>query len=265
MAVEVVDVRGNFVDSVEAGDVFMIVEGGTVASAAVEVPRHVKISYRMPAGRFAPVCARMSVCGAVLRGIPWTIPSLLGDSAILATVAPERRAAFLRELLVWLPRRRYRLLYRGSRDGMNGPAFHERCDHQGPTLVLVQCEEGWVFGGHAGVSWEGPYANKNVACDDAFLFSVTGPYTVAPVRFSVKAGTVDRAMQCCVYDGPTFNFGMYLRGDSTDYPSKSRFLSGCICAIGEGYEDSIGHGFKSLTGDRKFTPAEVEVYVCAHE
>ncbi|MDR3739040.1 MAG: TLD domain-containing protein, partial [Terracidiphilus sp.] len=113
----------------------------------------------------------------------------LDVSAILASVAPERLAAFLGELSAWLPRRAYTLLYRGSRDGMTARAFHRLCDRKGPTLVLVQCDKGWVFGGHAGVSWVSPPGGyKDFASADTFLLSVTGPYTTAPVRFPVKAG-----------------------------------------------------------------------------
>ncbi|MDR3742333.1 MAG: TLD domain-containing protein, partial [Terracidiphilus sp.] len=211
VAVAAVDSEGDVVESIEAEDLCVSVEGGSVVSVALTAMGHVAIVYRVPADRLEPVYVQMSVCGAVVPGSPWTVTSPLGDSANLATVAPERITAFLRELSGWLPRRAYMLLYRGSRDGMTPAAFHRLCDDKGPTLVLVRCSDGWVFGGHAGASWEtDPRGPTHVASADAFLFSVTGPHTSAPVRFPVKEGNVDRALSCNPFYGPCFGGGLIL-------------------------------------------------------
>ncbi|MDR3742334.1 MAG: TLD domain-containing protein, partial [Terracidiphilus sp.] len=148
-----VDALGDAVGSIEASDVCVSVVGARVTGVSVQQAGGVEVVYRVPATSVAAVTLGLSVCAAALPGSPWTIPCLLGDSAILASVAPERAAAFLRELSAWLPRRGYTLLYRGSRDGMNAATFHGLCDGKGPTLVLVRCDKGWVFGGYAGASW----------------------------------------------------------------------------------------------------------------
>lgn len=51
--------------------------------------------------------------------------------------------------------KKYKLLYRSSRDGLTGKAFHERCNYQGPTITIVKPGEtnGRVFGGYTSANW----------------------------------------------------------------------------------------------------------------
>ncbi|MDR3411792.1 MAG: TLD domain-containing protein, partial [Formivibrio sp.] len=173
-------------------------------------------------------------------------------------------AAFLRELSVWLPRRAYTLLYRGSRDGMTAAAFHGLCDGKGPTLVLVRCEEGWVFGGHADASWVSPPSGvyKMIGSGEAFLFSVTGPYTSAPVRLPVKADEADRALGCHADCGPSFRAGLAACAGSMS-PTDCFDKAGSCCYVGESwscFDDVIGRGDDTLTGAKHFLPTDIEVY-----
>ncbi|MDR3738070.1 MAG: TLD domain-containing protein [Terracidiphilus sp.] len=200
------------------------------------------------------------------------LPQGLSDSAILATVGPDRLAAFLRELCVWLPRRAYTLLYRGSRDGMTAAAFHRLCDGKGPTLVLVRSDTGCVFGGHAGASWTTPVkaecdarGGKCVGSDDAFLFSVNGPVTAVPVPYPAKSNKAHEALYCHAGYGPTFD-NVWVTA-CNDVPTDSFDEEGCACELFDEscFEDVIGVGGGSLTGtaDGHFVPVEVEVYAVA--
>ena len=62
-------------------------------------------------------------------------------------------------LVTWLPskgdigrRRRYRLLFRASRDGFSAATFHSKCDDKGPTITIVQSGDN-KFGGFTDSSW----------------------------------------------------------------------------------------------------------------
>lgn len=68
---------------------------------------------------------------------------------------------------------RFELLYRGSRDGFKGQAFHERCDEKGPTITLVKTEYDRICGGYTGISWTNPWNGGYRRDDDAFIFSLT--------------------------------------------------------------------------------------------
>ncbi|MDR3738358.1 MAG: TLD domain-containing protein [Terracidiphilus sp.] len=213
MTVAAVDGEGDIVETIEVDDVTvcMDVQDATVTHAAVVEAGSVEIVYRMPEGCMQPATVVLSVCGVALSGAlaPCVVTAMHGDSEILAGLAPESVANFLQELSVWLPRRGYRLLYRGSRDGINAYAFHRLCDGKGPTLVLVRCDEGFVFGGYTGASWESPPARgvtcEYVASPDAFLFSVIGPHSPCPVVFPVV--NAELAMWCSTEAGPVFNGG----------------------------------------------------------
>ena len=61
----------------------------------------------------------------------------------------------------WLPGKRFRLLFRSSRDGASAASFHTACDGQGPTVTFIKSSGGYVFGGYAGVKYLAPV---NVAC-----------------------------------------------------------------------------------------------------
>ena len=49
-------------------------------------------------------------------------------------------------------KRRYRLLFRASRDGFSAATFHSKCDDKGPTITIVQSGDN-KFGGFTDSSW----------------------------------------------------------------------------------------------------------------
>lgn len=66
---------------------------------------------------------------------------------------------------------KYKLLYKGSEDGMNPEAFHSKCDNKGPTIVFVKVKDSDdVIGGYTTQPW---CSSENYALDnDAFVFSI---------------------------------------------------------------------------------------------
>ena len=73
------------------------------------------------------------------------------DSVILRQSKQEKK--FLEKIFEWTGFKRMELLYRGTRDGTTSQAFHEKCDHKGPTICLYKNEKGYIFGGYASISW----------------------------------------------------------------------------------------------------------------
>ncbi|MDR3738138.1 MAG: TLD domain-containing protein [Terracidiphilus sp.] len=189
----------------------------------------------------------------------------------MATVAPTRRAAFLSALADWLPGRTFTLLYRGSRDGMTPLAFHSLCDGKGPTLVLIRCDKGFVFGGYAGASWVTAgdhdedcdyFGGWNVASPDAFLLSVVGPYSSRPVKFPVLPEKAHEALYNVEGCGPAFTIGLVVC--SVGMSPTAVFGDWSNCSVGDGgYENVLGKGNESLTGAHHFTPTEMEVFAVA--
>ena len=90
------------------------------------------------------------------------------DSLILAGLTDE-----LKQLSEWLPKKKTTLLFRATRDGFTGAAFHQKCDGKGPTVVIVKSAGGHIFGGYTETAWDSSNQYKN--CRDSFLFRLSGP------------------------------------------------------------------------------------------
>ena len=65
------------------------------------------------------------------------------------------------------------LLYRGSRDGVDGKDFHYKCDLKGPNLTIIETTSGIIMGGYTNTQWtssQGVFLKAN----KAFLFVLSG-------------------------------------------------------------------------------------------
>ncbi len=67
-------------------------------------------------------------------------------------IVDKKYDSYLRE---WIGDYKWRLLYRASEHAYTAESFHEYCDDQGPTLVVIKSSGGWIFGGYTTQSWSG--------------------------------------------------------------------------------------------------------------
>src|SRR5581483_10960214 len=64
----------------------------------------------------------------------------------------------------------FKLLLRGSRDGMDAGKFHELCDNKGSTLVIVKIDgPRKIIGGYNPYSWQS--SGKWRSTNNSFIFS----------------------------------------------------------------------------------------------
>ncbi|RXN20422.1 interferon-induced 44-like protein [Labeo rohita] len=61
------------------------------------------------------------------------------------------------------------LLYKASVHGYQASAFHQRCDLQGPTLLVAFNRSGYIFGGYTSVDYA--QSGRHITDKKAFLFS----------------------------------------------------------------------------------------------
>jgi hypothetical protein len=64
---------------------------------------------------------------------------------------------------------RWRLLYRGTRDGFKAIDFHSKCDPFKQTLAIIKSTTGHVFGGYTDQDWSGKCYKID---SNAFIFSL---------------------------------------------------------------------------------------------
>ena len=55
---------------------------------------------------------------------------------------------------------KWKLIFRASEYDYSAKFFHQYCDDQGPTLVVIKSSEGWIFGGYTTQSWKVVHPNE---------------------------------------------------------------------------------------------------------
>ena len=149
----------------------------------------------------------------------------------------------MNKILDKFPDSRFRLLYKGSRDGDAAADFHSRCDEAEKTLVIVEDNYGNKFGGFTTQDWGGEYQQKKD--NDAFIFSVNKRkiYDVIPDQ---------NAIGCYPNFGPVF-FGCQIR-IYDNYSEKG----------GTTYKKNLNYctteDFELTNGKQNFGVRDIEVY-----
>ncbi|XP_073700273.1 interferon-induced protein 44-like isoform X3 [Garra rufa] len=87
----------------------------------------------------------------------------------MAPIASDLTEEKRKQLCALLGNAELSLLYKASVHGYQASAFHERCDNQGPTL-LVAYNHSYVFGGYTSVDYA--QSGKKIKDKEAFLFSI---------------------------------------------------------------------------------------------
>ena len=147
-------------------------------------------------------------------------------------------------LINWLkPKKinKVELLFRKSRDGDSYDIFHKLCDNQGPTVVLIKCTEGFIFGGFTPLDWDNHSGWKKDK--ETFLFSLTDN------KKFIKNKTSDSIL-CFDTMGPFFEYIGFRKKNL----SKGDYQYG-LGNYFENYSEIIPNGNK----DRDFDTEEVEV------
>jgi len=101
------------------------------------------------------------------------------DSLILKE--SNRVNEFIRKIYEWSGYNNMKLLFRGTRDGITGNNFHNKCNNQGPTISLFKNDKGNIFGGYASIDWTS--CNKWKSASNSFIFSLTNIHGTEPTKF----------------------------------------------------------------------------------
>jgi hypothetical protein len=171
---------------------------------------------------------------------PAVAPVVAGDAAgspdsVILSEIPEIFSDFAGK--------RFALLWRGSRDGVNAAAFHARADGHQNTLTIIKDVNDNVFGGFTPVAWESPPFAQSVADNSgkSWLFSIKNPSGTAPARYPLKPTSRESAIWSDALAGPSFdddiavhdgenghsNFGTSYRNE-TNVPGTT-FFAGVQC------------------------------------
>ncbi len=144
-----------------------------------------------------------------------------------------------------------RLLYQASQHGLAVKTFHEKCDNQGPTVVLLKSDDGLIFGGYTELSWDSLSGDKYGV--HAFLFQLD-PDKVAGSKFIIRSKP-EQAIHCSSKYGPIF-------GDSDLAIGRYGDMTRVMQIFGTTYHgvslDGIRFGYLANTMYPK--PVEIEIF-----
>ena len=155
------------------------------------------------------------------------------DSIILNET--KKGSEYLNKLCQWSGYNKFKLLYRGIRDGSGANIFHNKCDNQGPTICLIKNQKENIFGGYSSISWKssGSWQYGN----NCFLFTLTNIHNAPPTKFPNTDSK--RSVQHCGNYGPIFGgLELCISNDFLNNNESTAEKLDVIC-----YQDVLGKGY----------------------
>jgi archaellum component FlaC len=131
------------------------------------------------------------------------------------------------EILNDFQTKKWKLLWRGSRDGFEAQTFHDRCDGVANTLTLVLDMEWNVFGGFTSVKWDSGCLDRlGDRSLRSFLFMLRIPGNFSGKRFPLNEHSWEHAIYCDEKHGPWFGNDNLVVSDCSNSNSDSYIRKG---------------------------------------
>lgn len=157
-------------------------------------------------------------------------------------------------LCEWLGYTTTILLYKASHDGFDAASFHKKCDDNGATLTVIQCSQGYIFGGFTNASWAGNGVYKN-GTTPSWIFTIKNPYSLEKQFFPLHNDRNRGEIYSNRNWGPTFG-----QGNDIAVANYSNNNNHSYFEFPTTYKDTQGYGDNTFTGAQNFTTSEVEVF-----
>ncbi|EGG19890.1 hypothetical protein DFA_06994 [Cavenderia fasciculata] len=147
----------------------------------------------------------------------------------------------------------YTLLYKGSRDGFDSPAFHRCCNGKGKTITLIKAHDGNVFGGYNSQDWNlnGSYYGDS----SCFIFTIVNKQGLAPTRYLGRqmGFGVYQYVRGSAHAGPIFGVSDIVVSGNPTTPTNT-------IGFPRSYTDTTGLGSQTFTSSTTFIVEDIEVF-----
>ena len=143
---------------------------------------------------------------------------------------------------------KYKLLYRGTRDGMNPSSFHQKCNSIPQTVSIVQTTKGYKFGGYAEKTWENNTNGIFIKDDKSFVFSIDH----MKIYNHVQGKT---AILHSNNYGPSFDCCINLEKDFSNNQNYT-----CVKNSTNKYFSGFNRDYELNDGEQHFSLTEIEVF-----
>lgn len=175
------------------------------------------------------------------------------SGGVFETVLLKDNQKMIRTLTEWIvPEKnvKFKLLWRGSRDGYGWNEFNKKAGSSKPNLILAKVKSnGHIIGGYTDQDWQPTSSYKSSSF--TFIFNLT-----EGKKYRLKKSNKSNATYCLAGTGPTFGTGYdlyFANGMNTNTSSSS--------SLGNAYE---GPQYQSICGQANFQVEEFEFYECEH-
>jgi hypothetical protein len=158
----------------------------------------------------------------------------------------------LNELCEFSPRSYWKLIYRASDHGFKSSDFHRKCDYNSNTLVIIETDENFIFGGFTSQMWTSNDGWKSDS--NAFLFSFKNLFDT-PFKFNAN-GNGKNAIYCHESFGPCFGHG----DDITIKDKSNLHEKNETCFPSSYFAPSFKQNQCLLAGKRYFRVKDIEVF-----
>jgi hypothetical protein len=163
----------------------------------------------------------------------------------------------------WLPSAsnsaKWKLAWRGSRDGFSAKTFHSLCDLKGENVVVIKSKEGYLFGGYCATSWNANKHGQEEEAPSSFIFTLTNPHGIPPTKYSRKMG--ENAIFHTSRSGPAFRDISVEDNSNANDKSYTCFPHYYLDTTGKGSKTFNGAGSRSASnGSVHFVVSDVEVF-----
>ena len=147
--------------------------------------------------------------------------------------------------------KKWKLVYKASRDGFGAKDFHKACDGKGENLGVIKSANGsYLFGWWTPLSWQsqGDWQSDT----STFIFTLTNPA-------GVSAKYKNKDSRYAIYNNAAY--GPHLGGGSDIYVPDNSNVNDGYTNFPHSYEDTTGRGNATFTGNANFKVSELEVFV----
>ena len=166
-----------------------------------------------------------------------------GLSKYSIIIKNDEEESIIGDMISVLKLKKYRLLYKATRDGDSANKFHSMCDNYNNLIILIETTEGLRFGGFTSSKFKGSAHMKKD--NNAFLFSLDlkKVYKIIPEEY---------AIYCYPNSGPSFSKG------SLYVPDNFFKKFGKIGSKGGPYQFETDYELNN--GKKQFIVKELEIF-----
>jgi hypothetical protein len=157
----------------------------------------------------------------------------------------------------------YRLLYRGSRDGFNLKAFHDKVDGHSHTITLIETTKGYTFGAYLVCPWHSVVGWKGDDTMKSFLFTLKNPHNVSARTFRMVSAQKAYVNYCRKSDDGylTWIGNCGAIAIHCDGHSCATGRNGGFATPNQAFVNDTGlNGETFFTGEQSFTVKELEIF-----